>query len=927
MQLPDLDILNYKLLRRLGEGGTSWVFLAEQLRPKRKVAVKIVPPQPGVDEALLESLRLEGDIAAQFHHDNLVTVYDCGIVDDHYFLAMEFLPGGDLQSRMAKGVSLQDATRITAQIAAGLSQLHARGMVHRDVKPGNVMFHENGRAVLVDFAIARPFAEMGLMTQQGFVTGTPLYMSPEQFQRKSLSARSDLYSLGVMFYQMLVGSPPFDGADPIELRDAHLRDPVRPLPPHLSRFQPIIDKLLAKEPDQRYASAGEVITALNRLSQQMTGLTPLPMRYDVLNVADDSGAHRFAVSPGRKRWLYGGTGVLAAAAVAAYLGFGAFAPGPKTSRAVQPSVAVLPFADMSAQRDQQYFAEGLADTLLNSLAQVEGLKVAARTSSFSFRDTDADVRAIARRLGVNAVLEGSVQKAGNRVRVIAQLINAGDGTHLWSQNFDRDLEDIFAVQDEIAAAIAGALKVALVRRDAAAPQLNASQIRAYDLYLLGRHYWHQRTASSIRRSIALFEEAIELNPEFVQSYTGLADAYNLLTVYGDLSGPSAAEMMAEPVARARELDEGLAEVHTSYGAMKENLGDLNAAELAYRKAIEINDNYALAYMWLGNVLIYQGRLQEARQVYSHALTLDPLNVAVTINMGRTEVYRGDLERGLEYIERARESNPGSALTYETAATWLRQYGRLEQALESARRAEAMDPEGAQNVITLATILIDLGEDEEAAEWIAKAARHAPDNWQFAWLKGEYDFFTDDPEALIEFAERRLDALSRQPSGQTSMDWKVASIWRGIGALMAEDYAAAVDHLDAVRSESSQYHLELGRELTALAMQVVAQRRLGQPEEAKRTLRRAAALAEEGHKQGWATPNFLVQEAALINLEGDSDRALAGLARAVAAGFVRYRVLERDPAWSALHDDERFRRVVASLKERVMAMKKTIFKAS
>jgi serine/threonine-protein kinase len=469
---------------------------------------------------------------------------------------------------------VEEALQITREVADALGYAHQRGIIHRDIKPANILL-QGGHAVVMDFGIALAVEQAGgaSITQTGVVVGTPTYMSPEQASgAQDLDGRTDIYALGCMLYQMLAGTPPYPGVAPLAVMMRHSRDPVpsvrtvRDTIPQSVEYA--ITRALAKVPTDRYQTAGEFASAL--LAPDLAGGPRL--------APDLAGRPR----PRRRVVALALVGITALLAGVWYVARqSAPAAGP-----VSASIAVLPFVNMSSDPEQEYFSDGISEEVLNLLAKIPGLQVAARTSSFSFRDQNLEVPEIAERLNVAHVLEGSVRKAGNEVRITAQLIRADDGFHEWSETWDRSADDIFAIQDEIAADVAAQLKVTLL---GAAPTVEATDLAAYALYLQARQLGRQGTAEGLERSMALYQQALAIDPDYAAAWAGLARDY--YTQAGTELHP---------------IDEGY-----------------ELARDAANRALAIDPEYAPAYAQLGYIAVYHGDLAAAARHLERALALDP----------------------------------------------------------------------------------------------------------------------------------------------------------------------------------------------------------------------------------------------------------------------------------------------------------------
>jgi serine/threonine-protein kinase len=613
----------YAIERELGRGGMGVVYLARDTRLGRPLAIKLLPAEIAGDADRRARFEREARTAAALNHPNIAIIHELGESGDACFIAMEYVGGCTLGEHLSKsgGVPPAECMRIAEQIAEGLVAAHAGDVVHRDLKPGNVMVTGDGRVKILDFGLAKacdrgpgpgPSDGPTALTEPGQLMGTVDYMSPEQARGQAVDARSDLFSFGAVLYEMATGSPPFRRctvADTITATLTERPPAVSTLGAGLpSSFARVIHRLLEKNPEDRYQSAAEALEDLRR------------MRADT-------------------------------------------EAGTEQTR----SIAVLPFADMSPGGDQEYFCDGLAEELINALTQVEGLRVAARTSAFQFKDKVVGVETIGRELRVETVLEGSVRKAGNRLRITAQLVNVADGYHLWSQRYDRDLEDVFAVQDDIASTIVGTLKVKLTR-ETTAPLVRryTDNVAAYSLYLKGRHFWNNRHRGLLLKGIDCFEAAIENDPSYALAYAGLADSYSVQGFYSFIPPQEACEKALEAAQQAVRLDESLAEGRLALGTVRFWYEwDLRAAEQEIDRAIDLNPKFALACAWKAQILGSSLRPDEAARYARRALELDPLSPAVTTIAGFVLVWSGLYEEACQVACKGLEIAPN-----HMSCTWL-----------------------------------------------------------------------------------------------------------------------------------------------------------------------------------------------------------------------------------------------------------------
>jgi serine/threonine-protein kinase len=526
----------------------------------------------------LQEIRL----CARLQHPHILAVLDSGTVGqgdggtERLWFTMPFVEGESLRARMAREgrLPLADALRIAREVADGLHYAHQHGVIHRDIKPENILL-SGSHALVADFGIARALAadeeRDDRLTETGTTLGTPHYMSPEQAAgERTLDARSDIYSLGCVLYEMLAGEPPFTGPNPQAILAKRLTGPapdlgtVREIPPAVDRA---VGRALARIPGDRFATAADFAADLEPTAQPAVAPPPAPRET-------------------LRGWPARALALAAVLAIVLLVGRAVLGRDGSSGRPPLASAAVLPFVDLSPGKDQEYFSDGLTEELITSLSQVEGLRVAARTSSFQFKGGSADVREVGRRLDVGAVIEGSVRKSGNRMRIAAQLVNASDGYQLWSQAYDRELTDVFTVQEEIARAIVAALRVKLgVAEGAALSAAPTRDVEAYDLYLKGRFAWNQRTAAAMTEAVKYLEQAVARDSGFARAWAALADAYILLVPYAGASRETTWPKARTAAQRALALDSTLAEAHTAlaYGTMI-YAWDWPAAEACFGRA-------------------------------------------------------------------------------------------------------------------------------------------------------------------------------------------------------------------------------------------------------------------------------------------------------------------------------------------------------
>jgi TolB-like protein/Tfp pilus assembly protein PilF/tRNA A-37 threonylcarbamoyl transferase component Bud32 len=688
----------YAVDREVGRGGMATVFLAQDLKHDRRVALKVLHPVLAATLGADRFLR-EIQIAARLQHPHILPLYDSGQADTLLYYVMPFVEGESLRDRLNKGgyLPVEEAVKFARDVAAALEYAHRQGVVHRDIKPENVMVHE-GEAVVTDFGIAKAVSAAGResLTQTGMAVGTPAYMSPEQATGEGEpDGRTDLYSLGCVLFEMLSGSAPFTGSTVQALITKRFTEPVpsvRAARKEVSNeLEQVVTRSLARDPADRFATASQVVQALESPRIVTPHATPL-------------------VTP---------------------------------AAASRKSIAVLPFADMSPQKDQDYFCEGIAEEIINALAKIQALQVASRSSAFAFKGHQ-DVRKVGEQLGVGTVLEGSVRKAGNRLRITAQLVNVADGYHLWSERYDRDMEDVFAIQDEIAQNIVKALRVMLSDEEKKAiEQAPTADVQAYDYYLRGRQFFHQFRRTGIQFARRMFERAMEIDPKYAIAHAGAADCCSFLYMYWD--GSRANLEGADSHSRqALEFGPELAEAHASRGLALSLSKRYEESEREFATAIRLNPKLFEAHYFYGRALFQQGKHREAIEQYQEASRVRPedyqaafLVVQSLRTLHRDAEAEASQRRGIELAERHLELNPDDARALYLGAGALTQLGERERALEWAGRALALDPEDSGVLYNVACVYALGGQPDEAIECLEKAIQNGFGHR--AWLENDSDF--------------------------------------------------------------------------------------------------------------------------------------------------------------------------------------------
>lgn len=723
---------SYSFERELKAGGMSRVFVAMDRQLGREVVIKVLPPEIAA-EVSAERFRREIQLAAKLQHPHIVPLLSSGEVSGVPYFTMPFVEGESLRARLTRvgELPVPEAVHILREVASALSYAHKHGVVHRDIKPDNVMLTDEF-ALVTDFGVAKAVSEAtkaprsATLTGRGMTLGTPAYMAPEQAAADpAVDHRADIYAFGVMAYEILTGSLPFAGRSTQAMLAAHAIDKPeaierrRPGLPHA--LAALVMRCLEKRPADRPQSAAELLQLL-----------------DSLGISHGPGSSG-AVDRGRKLQI-----IAVVATTIVIGGFVAYAARERSSDEARKSggqlnsVAVLPLANVGGDARDEYFSDGMTDELANALSKLPGLRVASRTSAYAFKGKkDADVREIGRKLHVQAILEGTVRRSGDRLRVGAQLTNVSDGLAMWSDTYERRTSDIFAVQDDIARAIAGALKLKLGGRAAelSSTSRGTESLDAYDSYLRGRYFWNRRGAANLRKALAYFEESIAKDSGFARAYAGLAITYAILPEYTDASPPDALARTRSAATRALALDSSIAEAHTALGLASVHAWYFQAGEAEYRKAIALDPQYPTAHQWYGELLYHTGRIDSSLVEIRRAVALDPLAPILPDALGYVLTLAGRYDEAISQFSKADEIAPGLGLTRQLLADAYLQTDKTQKGVEEMEDAARLDSETllikgklclaygiAKRTGEARKLLneIEARADRERASWVARA---------------------------------------------------------------------------------------------------------------------------------------------------------------------------------------------------------------
>lgn len=812
-------ISHYRILQKLGAGGMGEVYLAEDARLGRKVALKILNADLTRHEDRVRRFEQEARAASALSHPNILTIFDIGKEDSTHFIATEFIEGQTLRSVLTRArMKLGEVLEIALQVAGALAAAHAAGIIHRDIKPENIMVRPDGLVKVLDFGLAKLIEAQATSTNSGAQTiakantdpgtvmGTAAYMSPEQARGQKVDARTDIFSLGVVIYEMIAGRAPFEGETASHVIVSILEKEPAPLtrssPDAPSELERIVTKALAKDKDERYQTVKDLLIDLKRLKQRRdldaelersispdtisrsavatssgpaavaTAMTSVTTSGDVAAHTTSSAEYLVTGIKQHKKGVIAGLALLVVAIAAlAYFFY------PASSGAIN-SIAVLPLANAGGDPNMEYVSDGVSESLINSLSQLQRLRVTARSTAFRYKGREVDPQQVGRELNVRAVLMGRVRQLGDTLNIQVDLVDATTGAQLWGEEYNRKLSDILAVKQDISREITDKLRLRLTgdeqkqitRRD-------TTNAEAYQSYLRGRYHWNKRRGDELKKAIEEFQQAIDRDPNYALAYAGLADCYMLLEQYAGIPWSEKAPNAKAAAERSLAIDDSLAEAHTSLAFYYRMSWRWEDSEREFKKAISLNPNYPTAHHWYEILLRSLGRLDEALAEIKRAQELDPLSPVFEVNIGAVYVMKGDLDSAMERSRRLVELDPNFPLAHQISGSVCLKQRRYAEAIAefqqnvtndrsayslsylghacamAGRRDEALavlkELDGKYNkreslAQYQAAVYAGLGDKDQAFAWLEKGFQDKNGSLDFVVMEVSFDPLRSDP---------------------------------------------------------------------------------------------------------------------------------------------------------------------------------------
>jgi serine/threonine-protein kinase len=745
----------YVIRSQIGSGAMGEVYLAQDTQLERTVALKVLPAEMARDQQWMRRFKQEARAASALNHPNILTIHEVGEFEGAHYIATEYVDGETLHQHMTRSrMKLSEVLDVAIQVASALSAAHTAGIIHRDIKPENIMFRRDALVKVLDFGLAKltehSMSQLGssgeaqavtmVETEPGLVMGTIKYMSPEQARGLSVDARTDIWSLGVVLYEMVTGHVPFGGdttsdviASILKMEPTLLSSSAREAPAELQR---IVSKALEKDQEERYQGIKDLLVDLQRLKKRLdfeaelerstspemtsgataaisnshsaTVMTPFS-RTNEVGATHPTTSAEYLVSEVKRHKV----GALIAFLTLALTMAAAYFFYPR-STAVIDSIAVLPFTNVSHDANTEYLSDGVTESIISSLSRLPQLKVMARSTVFHYKDREADPQQIGRELNVHAILTGRVLQQADNLIIRTELVKVADGTQLWGAEYSRKLSDVIIIQQDIAREISDKLRLRLtgVEQQQLAKRYTDST-EAYQFYLKGRYYWNKRTSDGLKKAIEQFQQAIGKDPNYALAYVGVADCHLLLEEY---AGTPASETLPKAKAaalRALQIDDSLAEAHASLAMINQDSWQWEEAETEFKRAIELNPNYPTAHHWYSFYLRVVGRLDESMAEIKRAQELDPLSPIIGENVAVTYLKKGELESAIKQCKKIIELDPNFPQVHMTLGFVYQKQGHYPEALAEFQKAVELSGGGGEKLAALGHCYALSGKRSEA----------------------------------------------------------------------------------------------------------------------------------------------------------------------------------------------------------------------
>ncbi|MGD9346844.1 MAG: protein kinase [Candidatus Aminicenantes bacterium] len=746
----------YQIIEELGKGGMGKVYRAFDKKLNEEVALKLIKPEIASDNKTLERFQNELKLARKIRHSNVGGMYE--LLEDKglHYITMEYVTGEDLKSFISRSgrLTVSKAINVAIQICEGLTEAHKVGVVHRDLKPSNIMIDKNGNARIMDFGIARALKEKGI-TGVGVIIGTPEYMSPEQVESKEIDQRSDIYSLGVILYEMVTGRVPFEGDTPFSIGMKHKGEtPKNPkelntqISDDLNR---VILRCLEKDKEKRYQSAGEVRSELTNIEKG------IPITERIIPERKPLTSKEITLTFGLRKLLIPCLVVLALGILAVIV-WQLLPQKEVTPPSIDKlSIAVLPFEDASPQKDQEIFCDGMTDEIIAKLSRFQKWNVMNRNSVMLYKGTKKDIKEIGEELNVGIVLTGNVRKEEDIIRVMAQLVNVTDRFQIWSDTYNRKLEKIFEIQSAIAEQIATALMKELSPEEKNQLWKKPTEnMEAYNLYLQGRFFWNKRTEEGLNKAIEFFEQAIEKDSKYAQAYAGLADCYLLMPSYGTSPLKEVLPKAKKAASKALEIDDMLAEAHTSLAAVMENEWDWEKAEREHKRAIELNPSYATAHHWYAFYLMWNASFDNAIEEIRRARELDPLSLIISADIGQILIWARRYDEAIESLRETLRMDPNFRSVHSLIGQAYFFKSMYEEALDEFNKEEELFGSAVGSDALIGITYIKMGMIEEAKQILNDLIEKSKEGHDVSYFIASLCFWLGENNQGFEWLNRAYE---------------------------------------------------------------------------------------------------------------------------------------------------------------------------